>query len=46
MDHGTEKIEDEAVLATVRRQARRVHKRAAIVALVLTAIALALPHPM
>jgi hypothetical protein len=43
MDHGIEKIEDDAELAAVRRQARRVHKHAAIVAVVLTAIALALP---
>lgn len=43
MDHGIERIGDDAELAAVRRQARRVHKRAAMVAVVLTALALALP---
>jgi hypothetical protein len=43
MDHGKERIEDEAELAAVRRQARRVHQQAAIVTLVAMAIVLALP---
>jgi len=38
-----EKIEDEAELAQVRRQARRVTIKAILVAIPLTLIALALP---
>ncbi len=38
-----EKIEDLAELAQVRRQARRVHIKGFVAALVLTAIAVALP---
>jgi hypothetical protein len=39
-----EKIEDEAELAQVRRQARRVNIKAFLAAVILTAIALALPQ--
>jgi hypothetical protein len=38
-----EKIEDEAELAQVRRQARKVNIKAFLAAIVLTVIALALP---
>jgi hypothetical protein len=38
-----EKIEDEAELAQVRRQARKVNTKAFLAAIVLTVIALALP---
>lgn len=43
MDHGRERIEDDAEAAAVRRQARRVHRNSAIAAVVLTALAIALP---
>jgi len=38
-----EKIEDEAELSQVRRQARKVNSKAFLAAIVLTLIALALP---
>jgi len=43
MDGGPEKIEDAGELAIVRRQARRIHLRAAAWTVVLTAAALLLP---
>jgi len=43
LDEKPEKIEDSAELARVRQQARRVHLKALLVALVCTLIALALP---
>lgn len=42
MDDGIDEIEDAEELAVVRRQARRVHLRAAVFALLLTGAALAL----
>jgi hypothetical protein len=43
MDGGVERIEDEAELAQVRRQARRVYVEALLVAIPATLVALALP---
>ena len=43
LDEKSEKIEDTAELAQVRRQARRVHAKAFLVALLLTLVTLALP---
>jgi hypothetical protein len=43
LDEKPEKIEDSAELAQVRRQARRVHVKAFLVALFLTLVTLALP---
>jgi hypothetical protein len=40
MDSGTEAIVDEAELTQVRRQARKVHLQALVLALALTALAL------
>jgi hypothetical protein len=42
LDHGVVPIDDPQELAAVRRQARRVHVRSAIVAVVLTVAALVL----
>jgi hypothetical protein len=44
MDTGPETIEDNAELAQVRRQARKVRIEATILAAVLTAIALIIPR--
>lgn len=43
MGEKVEKIEDDAELAQVRRQARRVHIQSFLAALLLTLIALVLP---
>ena len=43
MDNGVEVIEDAAVLARVRRQARSVYLKAILAGLVLTALFLLLP---
>ncbi len=43
LDEKQEKIEDSAELAQVRRQARRVHVKAFLVALLWTLITLVLP---
>jgi hypothetical protein len=45
MDEGEEAIDDAAVLAQVRRQARKVLIQAVVTALALTAVVLALPAP-
>lgn len=41
MDRGPEPISDEAELATVRAQARRIHLQAALVAVVVTVVLVA-----
>lgn len=43
MDGGPERITDEKELATVRRQAHRVHVRAALLTVALTVLALLIP---
>lgn len=43
MDSGVEQIDDDAVTAQIRRQARAVIRKALIAALVLTAAVLVLP---
>ena len=43
MDTGPEAVEDQAELAQVRRQARKVHIESAIFATVLTILVLAIP---
>ncbi len=43
MDQGEEKIEDAAELRRLRQQARRVHRKALVLAGVLTVVAVALP---
>ncbi len=43
MDGGDQAIDDPAVLAQMRRQARKVHTRAALLAVVVTALVLAIP---
>lgn len=42
MDGGPESIQDAAIRAAVRRQARRVHLKSAALAVVLTALTVAL----
>lgn len=42
-DHGEEKVEDEGLIHSLRVQARRVHRSALIMALVLTLVALGIP---
>ena len=44
MDTGPEAITDAAVLAQVRRQARKVHLQSFLLAALLTAVALLLPR--
>ncbi len=43
MDAGEEPVEDEKLLARLRLQARRIHRRALIVAVVLTLLILLIP---
>ena len=43
MDRGEEKIEDENLVGRIRLQARRIHRRALVLALVLTVIAVIFP---
>jgi hypothetical protein len=43
MDGGEDAIEDREELATVRRQARKVHRLALAAAVLLTALGMALP---
>jgi len=43
MDTGEEKIEDKSVASQLRLQARRIHRRALIIALLLTLITVAFP---
>ena len=43
MDDGPERIEDPAILAQVRRQARKVYRESIAVALALTAVFMVIP---
>ncbi|MCK6502158.1 hypothetical protein L6R53_01915 [Myxococcota bacterium] len=45
MDTGPDRIDDQAVLAQVRRQARRVHLKALALATAMVLASLALPGP-
>ncbi len=43
MDHGVEAIRDAAEIAAVRRQARAVHRKSLVLAVVLVALSLLIP---
>jgi hypothetical protein len=43
MDRGEEKVEDESAVRRLRLQARRINRRALVIAFVLTIITVALP---
>lgn len=44
MDAGEEKIEDERIVAGLRRTARSVNRRALLTAIVVTVVALVFPY--